>query len=67
MPGTGKVGYKLVRFARDKRYKLYEETGALFDVPGDPLEEQPIPPGNDTPESAQARRELKTVLEQMKA
>jgi len=67
LPGTGKAAYKLVRFARDKRYKLYEETGGFFDVPADPLEEHPIPPENDTPESAEARRRLKGVLEKMKA
>ena len=66
LPGTGKVGYKLVRFARDKRYKLYEETGDLFDVPNDELEEHPISPDRDTRESAAARRNLKAVLDQMK-
>jgi arylsulfatase A-like enzyme len=67
LPGTGKVGYKAVRFARDKRYKLYEETGNLFDVHGDGLEEHPISSDQDTPESAAARRKLKAALDQMKA
>jgi arylsulfatase A-like enzyme len=67
LPGANKVGYKLVRFARDKRYKLYEENGDLYDVPADPLEEKPIPVDQDTPESAAARRKLRAVLEKMQA
>ncbi len=67
LPGTGKVGYKLVRFARDKRYKLYEETGELFDIPNDELEQNPISPAKDTPDSAAARKKLQAVLERMHA
>ena len=67
LPGHNKVGYRLIRFARDKRYKLYEESGDLFDVASDPLEEKPISPAQDTPESAAARQKLRAVLQQMKA
>ena len=61
------MGYKLVRFARDKRYKLYEETGHLFDIPNDELEERPISPAQDTPGSSAARKILRAALEAMHA
>ena len=67
LPGHGKERYKLVRFARDKRYKLYEETEHLFDIPNDELEEHPILPVHDTPESSAAREKLGSVLEAMRA
>ena len=67
LPGHNKVGYRLIRFARDKRYKLYEDGGDLFDVPNDLLEQKPIPPAEDTPESAAARETLRGVLERMRA
>ena len=62
LPGAGKVGYKLVRFARDKRYKLYEASGELYDVPADVDEVNPILPDQDTAESAAARERLRGVL-----
>ena len=67
LPGHNKVGYRLIRFARDKRYKLYEDGGDLFDVPNDPLEEKPIRPAEDTPGSAEAREKLRAVLARMRA
>jgi len=58
----------LYRFARDKRWKLYgggdyERAGNLYDVPADPLEQNPNP-GSD--QAAAARARLQTVLDSMK-
>jgi arylsulfatase A len=50
------------RFARDQRWKLYD-TGDLFDVPADVLEENPVPPGD--PEADAARAKLQAALDQM--
>jgi len=52
-------------FARGKKYKLYH-TGELFDVQADPLEENPIQPGQGGPEAAAARKRLQLVLDSMK-
>jgi len=64
-------GDQLHRFARDKRWKLYDETstaraGKLFDVPADTLEENPIEPGQGGDEAEQARARLQAVLDSMK-
>ena len=42
-PGWDKDQFTLSRFARDKRFKLYDD-GRLFDVAADPLEKHPIEP-----------------------
>lgn len=60
-PGWDKDQFTRHVFARDRRYKLYED-GRLFDVPADVLEEQPIPPGNETPGQAAARERLSAIL-----
>lgn len=65
-PGWDKDKFMLERFARDTRFKLYDD-GRLFDVPADRLEENPILPTRDTPESAAARKRLQAVLEAMAA
>ena len=64
-PGWDKDRFQLKRFARDKRFKLYA-TGDLFDIEADKLEQQPIRPGTDSPESAAARRRLLDVFEKVK-
>lgn len=61
-PGHDKEPYRLVRFARTKRYKLYED-GRLFDVAADVLERNPLPPGG----AVEARRLLAEVLARHKA
>ncbi|NQT84073.1 sulfatase-like hydrolase/transferase [bacterium] len=58
-----KWGLKI--FARGKRYKLYGD-GKLFDVPADPLEKNPINPGECGEEAAAARKRLQAVLNSMK-
>jgi len=61
-------GETLYRFARDKRWKLYDDgdynrAGNLYDVLADVLEQNPNPSG---PEAAAARRRLQAVLDSMK-
>lgn len=61
-PGWDKEQFQLEEWARNKRFKLYRD-GRLFDIPADPLEEQPLP---DTPDSISARRFLQAILDRMK-
>jgi len=53
------------RFARDQRWKLYDD-GRLYDVPADPLEEHPLEPGSGGPEAAVARQRLQEVLDSLR-
>jgi arylsulfatase A-like enzyme len=61
-PGWDKKDYRLHRFARDKRYKLYDD-GRMYDVPADPLEERPLA-ANAAPE---VRRNLQAALRRHRA
>ncbi len=56
---------KVIRFARNKRWKLYND-GRLFDIPVDVLEENPIMPGQGSKEAAEARKKLQAVFDSMK-
>ncbi len=63
-------GKVLYRFARDKRWKLYDEgkhprAGKLFDVSADVLEENPIDPGGSNQAKA-AQKKLQAVIDSMK-
>ncbi len=63
-------GGQLHRFARDKRWKLYDQSntaraGKLFDIPADPLEENPIEPDQAGDEAARAVARLQAVLDSM--
>jgi len=65
-------GKQLNRFARDKRWKLYDQTGAaragkLFDVSNDVLEQTPIEPGQGGAEASEARAKLQAVLDSLQA
>jgi arylsulfatase A-like enzyme len=60
-PGWDKDRFRKVRFARDRRFKLYDD-GRLLDVPQDRLEQQPLPDSNDT---RVVRARLQSVLDQM--
>ncbi|MCZ6636202.1 MAG: sulfatase-like hydrolase/transferase [bacterium] len=62
LPGHGKDAYTLQRWAQDKRWKLYE-TGELFDVQADVLEQNPITDGG--PEAEAARQKLQPVIDRM--
>ena len=63
-PGWDKDQFRKIRFARDKRYKLYGD-GKLYDVPNDKLEKRPIPTSADTATSRKARQRLAKVLKDM--
>ncbi|MEM7230957.1 MAG: beta-propeller fold lactonase family protein, partial [Planctomycetota bacterium] len=63
-PGWDKDQFRKLRFARDKRYKLYG-SGKLYDVPNDKLEQRPIFSANDTEASRAARERLARVLNDM--
>ncbi|NJN83593.1 MAG: sulfatase-like hydrolase/transferase [Caldilineaceae bacterium] len=65
LPGWGKVGYRLQRWAQDKRWKLYD-TGELFDYAADVMEKKALSPGQGGPEAESARRQLQMVLDQMR-
>ncbi len=59
----------LYRFARDRRWKLYDagdynRAGNLYDVASDPLENTPVPPGD--PEADAAREKLSAALGEMR-
>ena len=62
---------KLVRFARDKRWKLYapgenKRAGNLYDVAADPLEQNPIDPTQAGPQASTAGKQLHAALNYMK-
>ncbi len=62
---------KLIRFARDKRWKLYapgnhNRAGKLYDVTADPLEQNPVEPGQVGPEASSARKRLQAALNSLK-
>lgn len=63
-PGWDKDHFTRIVFARDKRYKLYED-GRLFDVPSDKLEESPLSRKADMPRTRDARQRLEKVLKAM--
>lgn len=65
-PGWDKERYSLSVSARNQRFKLYKD-GRLYDIPADPLEQRPIPPGQGPPEGEQARGKLKAVIDSMGA
>jgi arylsulfatase A len=62
--GRGRVKENSREFARDKRYKLYDN-GELFDLRQDPLEQQPLAPDALTPEAQQIKAKLNVVFAQL--
>lgn len=58
-------GDPVKRFARDKRWKLYQNA-TLFDLQADPLEEKPIRPDQDDAGAAAARKRLRVVLDSLR-
>jgi arylsulfatase A-like enzyme len=63
-PGHDKEQFHLQRFARDQRWKLYED-GKLYDVPRDELEQHPLRRGEGGPEARRARQTLEVVIQRM--
>ncbi|MCH2208207.1 MAG: sulfatase-like hydrolase/transferase [Lentisphaerales bacterium] len=63
-PGWDKDQFTKLVFARDKRWKLYED-GRLIDVKNDVLEKKPIMAKNDTKATKAIRAELQKVLNDM--
>ena len=53
-----------VRFAWDKRYKLYAN-GDLYDMKADPLEKTPIPEGQGGKSARSARKKLRAAIASM--
>lgn len=64
-PGWDKDQFIRHVFARNKRWKLYEN-GKLYDIQNDALEKKPILKANDSTTTKIIRQELTTVLEDMK-
>ena len=54
--------FENTRFVRNQRWKLYDD-GRLFDVPSDPLEENPISQSQGSSEASNARRKLQVALD----
>lgn len=63
-PGWDKDQFRKIRFARDKRYKLYGD-GKLFDVSNDKREQKPILAEDETEAERNARQHLAVVLKEM--
>ena len=64
-PGWDKDRFPLIRFARDKKYKLYED-GRLVQPAKDIYEEKPTMPEKDSFTERKVRRKLQNVLDSMK-
>ena len=56
--------FSRARFARDKRWKLYDD-GRLYDLREDVLEERPLAVDAGGAEAAEARQRLKRVLDRI--
>ncbi len=65
LPGIGKTNYDLQRWAIDKRWKLSEQTGQLFDIADDPEELNPIEPETASRAARKARAKLQAVIDSM--
>lgn len=64
-PGAMKEAFThLDLWARDKRFKLYED-GRLYDVPTDVLEERPLAAGEGSAEAEAARVKLQAALDEI--
>ena len=53
------------RFARDKRWKLYED-GRFYDITTDPLEENPLETGSFSKKALEVKNRLEDVLRKMR-
>lgn len=64
-PKQKSAKWPICRFARDRRYKLYD-SGQFYDVQYDPLEKNPLPDQRLTPTARAAKQALQKVLDQYK-
>lgn len=64
-PGWDKDQFTLHEWARNHRWKLYND-GRLYDVPNDPLEKRPYIASTDTPGRRETRQSLLAVLKRIK-
>ena len=62
-PGWDKDRFRKLVFARNKRYKLYED-GRLFDISNDQLEHSPVLKFQDTYAQRKVREKLSLVLKE---
>jgi arylsulfatase A len=65
LPGTGKEGRVLARWAFDKRWKLSEQSGNLYDLVDDPEETSPIDVSRAGPQAKAAKEKLQKVIDNM--
>ena len=65
LPGVNKERFTLQRWAIDKRWKLSEQSGNLYDLLADPEETQPVDLANAGAEAAAAKRKLQAVIDSM--
>jgi arylsulfatase A-like enzyme len=63
-PGHDKEQFRRQRFARDQRWKLYDD-GRLYEVPRDELEMHALRPDEGGPEARRAQRKLRDVIDRM--
>ena len=64
-PGWDKDRFRLIRLARDREYKLFED-GRLFCTRDDPFERSPLFVNQDQEEAHAARVKLQRVLDSMR-
>jgi arylsulfatase A-like enzyme len=64
-PGWDKENRTLTRYARDHRFKLYQD-GRFYDSEADPEEKHMIPWDNMPPDAAAAHKKLRGVLDRLK-
>ncbi len=64
-PGQQKERFSLERFARNQRYKLYQD-GRLYEPSTDIYEENPVMPEKDSASTNAVRVKLQAVLDSMK-
>lgn len=65
LPGAGKEGRNLQRWAIDKRWKLSEQTGNFYDLVVDPEETNPIDISKAGPDAKAAYEKLQKVIDSM--
>ncbi|MCZ6674338.1 MAG: sulfatase-like hydrolase/transferase [Verrucomicrobia bacterium] len=65
LPGVNKEGRSLQRWAIDRRWKLSEQNGNLYDLIADPEETQPIDVNSAGPQAVAAHKKLQSVIDSM--